>query len=139
MDISINSSLVLPTANTLTARSMVLSTSTLINAGQVVYADPISKQIGLAVATDAIKSTNVVGVALTTSAANQPIVFATAGDLTFNSNALTAATTYVLSAANPGGIAPTSDLVATNYGTILGIATGSASLRLDIVASGVQK
>jgi hypothetical protein len=111
-----------------------------ITAGQVVYADPTdSYKIKPAQATNSTHAPNVVGIALDNApGANQPIVYATGGDIIFN-NVLTPGQLYVLSAANPGGIAPYGDLVTTNYVTFLGVATGVTTLRVGLIPTSTQK
>jgi len=51
---------------------------------------------------------------------------------------LTVGETYVVSSTS-GGIAPIGDLVATNYVSILGIATASDNLNLSINVSAIQR
>jgi hypothetical protein len=81
----------------------------------------------------------VVGVALHASEDDQPIAYATDGDLEVG-NILEEAITYVLGA-NPGGISASADLDAssdTRYGSIIGIAASDSTLRLAITNSGVK-
>ncbi|CAG1014753.1 hypothetical protein ANRL4_05298 [Anaerolineae bacterium] len=112
-----------------------------ITAGQVVYADPADNyRIKPAQATDEDEANNVVGIALNGAYSGQPIAYATSGDVTFNS-AFTAASLYVLSGENAGGIAPSADLddsTNTWYGVVLGIATSATNLRLGITKSGAK-
>jgi hypothetical protein len=112
-----------------------------INIGQGVYLDPADGRIKKAQANSAspTHAPNIVGVALDTVAgANQPITYATAGDVTFGSG-LTQGQVYVVSAAAAGGIAPYSDLVATNFVAFLGVAISSTVLRLGLIPASVQK
>jgi len=108
-----------------------------INAGQPVYVDPADNKVKLAANTNATTAV-AVGLAVNSAVANQPIEYATGGDLTVNS-LLTPATVYVLGS-NPGFLSPSADLDASTnsrYGTILGIATSTTNLRLGPLASGV--
>jgi hypothetical protein len=135
-DISVTASAVKPTASTVVAWGTAGAT---VTAGQVVYADPAdSYKLKPAVSTNQTQAKNVVGIALNSVAADQPIAYATGGDVTFNA-ALTAATVYVVGAA-AGGISPSADLDSstnTRYGTVLGIATSTTNLRLGINVSDV--
>lgn len=111
-----------------------------VSAGQAVYADPAANfTIKPAQATNQAQATNVVGIALDSAAVGQPVAYASAGDVQFNNTPLTPAAVYVLSAANAGGIAPTSDLVTGNYATLLGIAAGANVLRLGVTITNVTK
>ena len=130
-------SVVAANSNTVIARGTAGAT---VTAGQAVWADPsASYQVKPAVATNVTQATSTVGIALNGAAVGQPIAYATAGDVTFN-NAFVAATVYVLSGANAGGIAPSADLDSssnTNYGTVLGISTSATNLRVGLISSGV--
>lgn len=136
-DVTVTPSAVLAaTSNTGVARG---TAGAAITAGQVVWADPAaSYEIKPAQATNQTQALNVVGIALNGAALGQPIAYATSGDVTFNS-AFTATGVYVLSAANPGGIAPHTDLATGNWATFLGIATSTTNLRIGIIASNAQK
>jgi hypothetical protein len=113
-----------------------------ITAGDVVYADASDNyEIKPAIATNAAQADSVVGIALNDASADQPVAYATAGDVTFNSGAFVVGAVYVLSGENDGGIAPTADLDSssnTNYATILGVSTSATNLRLSLKASGVK-
>lgn len=130
-------SVVAANANTTIARGIAGAT---ITAGQAVWADPgANYQIKPAIATNVIQATNTLGIALNGAAVGQPIAYATAGDVTFNS-AFVQATVYVLSGANAGGVAPSADLDSssgTNYGTVLGISTLATNLRVGLISSGI--
>lgn len=124
-------------ANTVIARGTAGST---ISAGQAIYLDPSDGLLRPAQATNATHADNVVGIALHGAYTDQPVAYATAGDVTFNS-AFTVGAVYVLSGANAGGIAPSADLDAssnTNYATVLGVTPAATTLRLSIKAAGVK-
>jgi hypothetical protein len=124
-------------ANTSISRGIA---GTAVNAGQVVYADPAdSYKLKPALSSNQTQAQNVVGVALNTAAADQPLAYATAGDVTVGS-VLTNATVYVLGSA-AGALSPSADLDASTnarYGTVVGIATSATNLRVGIISSGVQ-
>ena len=112
-----------------------------ISIGQSVYLDPADGRIKPAKADSAspTNAPNIVGGALDTVAgANQPITYAPSGDVVFGGG-LTQGQVYVVSAANAGGIAPYSDLVATNFVAFLGVALSSTTLRLGLIPASVQK
>lgn len=77
------------------------------------------------------------GIALHTSAVNQPIVYAVSGDINLGAT-LVVGQEYIVSSSR-GGIAPVSDLTAGWFTTFLGIATSASNLRLAINAGGVAK
>lgn len=112
-----------------------------ITAGQAVYLDPATGTVKPA-KSDSASSThapNLVGVALGNApGTNQPITYATSGDVTYGGG-LTQGQAYVVSAANAGGIAPYADLVATNFVAFLGVAISSTVLRLGVLPASVQK
>jgi hypothetical protein len=135
-DISVTQSAVLAAnSNTLKATG---TAGEAINVGQSVYADSSNGKIKKAQATNA-NTAYLVGVALSNAQGDgQPIVYATEGDVTFNS-ALTTGQTYVVSAAAAGGIAPISDLASTNYVGVLGVATSATNLTLKPIPTAAQK
>ena len=139
-DISITQASVLPTANTQIGRGTV-GGSTTITQGQSVYIDPTTFVVKLAKSdsgSTSVPVANLAGVALDQAAPGQPITYATQGDVTYNA-VLTAGQIYVVSAANAGGVAPYSDLVSTNYVGVLGVATSTTNLHLDISPTTAQK
>lgn len=113
----------------------------LIDAGQPVYLDPADGKIKPAKA-DSASSThapNLVGVALDSApGANQPITYATSGDVTYGGG-LTQGQVYVVSAANAGAIAPYADLASTNFVAVLGVARSTTVMRLGVMPDNIQK
>jgi hypothetical protein len=112
-----------------------------ITTGQAVFLDPADGRIKKAQAnsSSSTHAPNIVGVALDRAeGANQPITYATSGDVTFGSG-LTQGQVYVVSAANAGGIAPYSDLAATNFVAFLGVALSTTVMRLGLIPASVQK
>jgi len=109
-----------------------------LTAGQPVYKDASdSNKIKACDANASAAASACVGIALHTSANNQPIEYATGGDINLGAT-LTLGQIYITSA-NAGGIAPVSDLATNWYTTVLGVATTTANLRLSINAGGVAK
>jgi len=76
------------------------------------------------------------GIALTGSSLNQPIVVQTGGDLTLGAT-LTANTPYFLSGATAGGICPIADVGTGEYLQEIGIAISTTVLRLTLTSTGV--
>jgi len=138
-DITVTASAVLPTTNTQVGRGTVAGS--LITQGQSVYVDPTAFTVKPAKADSAstsVPAANLAGVALDRAEVGQPITYALSGDVTFNAT-LTAGQVYVISAANAGGIAPVSDLVATNYVGVIGVATSTTNLHLGLIPTTAQK
>lgn len=107
-----------------------------ITAGQVVYKAASGGKWGLAdnnSATAEIRGP--VGIALNGAALDQPLSVQTGGLITIGGT-LTAGVAYYLSD-TPGGICPVADLATGEYPCILGIATSTTVLNVDIQASGV--
>lgn len=95
-----------------------------ILAGQAVYLDSATNTLKLAQANGSAALADAVGIALHGSLSGQPLEYALNGAV-INIGATTAkTTTYLLSAAAAGGIAPTADVItATNRLVQLGYAT----------------
>lgn len=107
-----------------------------ITAGQVVYQDPTDGTYKLADNNSATAAARApAGVALNNAASGQPITIQSTGSVTIGAT-LTAGVAYYLSG-TPGGICPVADLTTGMYPTILGIATSTTLLDLDIQQSGV--
>jgi len=130
---------------TITAASVIAATDAVtetrpagaaITAGQVVYLDSATDTYKLAdsdSATAAARSPR--GIALNGGGTGQPIQIIRSGNLTAGGT-LTAGLAYYLSK-TPGGICPVADIAAGGYATVLGIATSTTVLKLNITESGV--
>lgn len=103
--------------------------------GQLVYQDPTTKKIYLARA-NVVGTKALIGVARNTASLNAPIEIAIGGLLS-GASGLTKGLYYVLSAAVAGAIAPTADLVATNYNVLFGLATSTTQIQLAVKDFGV--
>jgi hypothetical protein len=133
-DISVTASAVKPTSSaTVIARGTAGGT---ITAGQALYLDSADNKLKTAISTTQAQANAVVGIALHGASVDQPIAYATTGDVTFNA-VLTAGTVYVLGGAS-GGISPSADLDSNNnrYGVVLGISTSTTVLRMGVIISG---
>jgi hypothetical protein len=107
-----------------------------VTAGQVVYADDVTGNVGLADNNSGTAQIRVVrGIALHAAAIGQPVKVHRSGPLTIGAT-MTAGVAYYLSA-TPGGICPVADLSTGMFPTILGIATSTTVLNVNIQAAGV--
>ena len=107
-----------------------------VAAGQVVYLDAAAGTYKLAdndSATAALRSP--VGIALHAASSGQPLAVLTKGPITIGAT-MTAGVAYYLSG-TPGGICPVADLATGDYPTVLGIATSTTVLEVNIQESGV--
>jgi hypothetical protein len=107
-----------------------------ITAGQTLYFKDSDSRYWKAdsdSATAAVRS--LVGIALSGASAGQPIRVQTGGSITIGAT-VTVGEIYVLSD-TAGGIMPEGDLEQGDYVTIVGIATSSTVILLDITNSGV--
>lgn len=100
-----------------------------ITAGQLVYLEAASQTYKLAQG-NAAATNNPAGIALNNCSANQPIIVQSTGTLNIGAT-LTVGQTYVMSAANPGGIAPVSDLTTGNYVAVVGVAVTANNIQMS--------
>jgi hypothetical protein len=110
-----------------------------IAAGDVVYLETVAPNAGKWLLADANvpAKARISGVALNGAAIDQPVTAATQGEIDLGV-ALTVGLIYILSA-NPGKIAPDTDLVAGWTTCILGVATAANKLKLSILNSGAVR
>jgi len=107
-----------------------------IAAGQAVYLDSTTNTLKLADA-DAAASAAVVGIAVNSGSAGQPVTYQPVGLITIGATVVTGTAYYLSSTA--GGVCLESDLVSGDYVTFLGIATSTTVIALNIVQSSVAK
>ena len=105
-----------------------------ITAGQTVYLSPTTGDYLPAKANN-VNTTTVAGIALNNAAAGQPLQILTSGNYVCGGTPVVGGT-YMLSAANAGGIAPVDDIVTTDYVSFLGIATSNTNIFIQILNSG---
>lgn len=103
-----------------------------ITQGQVTYRTGNTANLADA---DVAGTATVDGIAVTSAASGQPVLIMTEGTLTLNA-ALTKGQVYVAST-TAGGIAPYSDLASGDYVSLLGVATSTTTLVINIQNSGV--
>ncbi|MEN9932351.1 MAG: Rhizobium phage 16-3 [Pseudomonadota bacterium] len=107
-----------------------------ITAGQVVYLESSSNTVKLADADSATAEVrSPYGIALNGGASGQPIKVLRRGSVTIGAT-LTAGLAYYLSK-TAGGICPVADIASGGYATVLGIATSTSVLKVQILESGV--
>ncbi len=105
-----------------------------ISAGQSVF-KATDGQIELAEKDLTAADAAAVGVSLNDAALDQPVEFAITGDINMGT-ILAIGQVYIVGAA-PGGIAPEADAAATEFLTVIGVATTTSNLKLGLLQSGV--
>lgn len=109
---------------------------TTITAGQLVYRDSSTSKYGLSDSNSATAAVREVrGIALNGAALNQPLAILRSGPITIGGT-LTAGVAYYLSD-SPGGLCPVADVGSGEYSVLVGIATSTSVLDVNIQASGV--
>lgn len=107
-----------------------------ITAGQAVYLDATALTIKLADANATVATAAAIGIATHGALAGQPIRVQTRGDITLGAGAAPAVGVLYVASNNAGGLAPSSDLGATQWATVLGVGIGSNKVRLQPWATG---
>ena len=121
------------TGNANTERGIAGAT---ITAGQAVYRDASdSNQFKLA-DNDAAGTDDVYGIALNSASDEQPLVVQRSGTIDMG-GVVAVGTIYVLSS-TAGGVAPSTDLVSTDYVTVIGVGVTATNIELSLLTSGVQ-
>lgn len=131
--------IVITGANVLPGSSAKISNGTAgvaLTAGQVVYLDDLENKYKLADNNSAtVAARTPVGISLNSCGINQPVAVLEQGPITIGST-LVAGVAYYLSDF-PGGICPVADLLAGEFPSIIGIATSTTVLKVNLQASGV--
>jgi hypothetical protein len=109
-----------------------------ITAGMPVYKDLTDTSKLKAARANAAVTAVCAGIALTGSASGQPIVYQSTGNINLGAT-LAVGETYVVSDAVAGQIVPIGDLGSGDFVCILGVATSTSILALDIHVAGVAK
>jgi hypothetical protein len=133
-DLTITAANVKKTDSTLITEGIAGAT---ITAGQPVYKDSTASNKLKPADADVLASAAAVGIALHGASADQPLKYATGGNLTLGA-VMTAGAVYVVST-TAGGIAPVADLGSGDFVTLLGIATSTSNLKLSISVSATAK
>jgi len=108
-----------------------------ITAGMPVYEDSADGLYYKAQANSAAKA-KCDGIALNSCAANQPLIIKSTGGIDLG-DTLTVGETYVVSDATAGKIRPIGDLGTGDYPVILGVATTTSNMDMNLYAPGVAK
>ncbi len=131
--ISVTASSILKGTGCTTARGIA---GAAITAGQPLWKDSAANDVlKLADANLSAEAATVVGIALHAAGTGQPIEYATGGNLTFN-GVLTTGLIFVCGATAAGDINPSGDLTSGWRTSILGVATSSTNLQINIFNSG---
>ena len=109
-----------------------------ITAGQPVYFDTADKRYKLADANDASPAYKVAGIAVNGASAGQSVRICTY-DPSFTPGFTTAAGSVYIVSATAGGIAPVADAATGHYVSVLGVGTGTSTMKLSIVRADVVK
>lgn len=134
-DISVTAASVVRGSNAITEDGIAGET---ITAGQMVYRDSSTGKYMKADADAATAAArNPRGIALNGASDGQPLQIQTKGDVTLNA-VLTAGTSYYLSGATAGGIAPLADVGSGEYYVLIGLAKSTTVLALSLNYSGVS-
>jgi hypothetical protein len=105
-----------------------------ITAGQPVYRDSADGEYKLSDCNSATAAVRAVrGIAMNSASDDQPLTIITQGKVTIGAT-LVAGVAYYLSG-TPGGICPVADLTTGDYPTVLGIATSTTILNVNIQES----
>lgn len=132
-DLSVTAANCVPGSDARTVQGIAGET---ITAGMAVYKAAATGKWMKADADGSGEAHTAVGIALTGSSLNQPIVVQTRGSITLGAT-LTANTSYFLSGATAGGICPVADVGTGEYLQLIGIATTTAVMKLSFEATGV--
>lgn len=130
--------LVITAANVTAGTGAIVESGTAgeaIAAGKAVYRDPTTKKIGLADSDGTVNAKNVIGIAISSAALNQPVSYVKGGLVNLGT-VLTGGTSYWLSN-TAGGIAPFADVGTGETAILLGVATSTSALKVAILNSGV--
>ena len=133
-DFSVTAASVVRTANTAISEGIAGGTLT---AGQALYVDTSDSSKLKGCDADASATSVCAGIALHGASSGQPIKYATNGNLTFN--AAFAAGDCVCVSTTVGGLAPYADLASGDFVTVVGIATSTTNLKIQINASETAK
>lgn len=102
-----------------------------IDAGEALYLDPTDNNQAALADADASATARAKGVAITTSAAGQPVKYVRSGELILGAGVTTEGVVYVVST-TAGGIAPVADLGSGDFVTVIGVGTGTDRLAVSI-------
>lgn len=129
-DLTITASAVVKTSTTSILEGIAGGT---VTAGQPVYKDTTASNTLKPCDADVLASSKAVGIALHSASTNQPLKYASRGDLTMGA-VMTKGVPYFVST-TAGGICPYGDLASGDYVTFLGVASSTSNLVIGITAA----
>jgi hypothetical protein len=132
-DLTITAASVVPGVNAVIDKTR--NAGATITAGQAVYLDTNNLwQLANAAGAAALRQAQ--GIALNSASSSQPLAVQTAGQITIGATVVVGKV-YVLSGANAGGVAPSTDLVTGWYTNTLGIGISTTVIALQFQYGGV--
>lgn len=132
-DISITAASVVPGTGAIIKQG---TAGVALTAGQTVYVDPSTGNIKKANALTSATTAACVGIAVNNAAANQPVNYQVAGQITIGATVTTGAI-YLASGNNDGGICPAADVTTGWYTDVLAIAISTTVFQIYNVTPGV--
>jgi hypothetical protein len=136
-DLSTSPGLVLPGGNAVFRKGTAGDS---ITAAEPVYYDTDTdryKKADNTSGTGTATTSEVAGIAAHAAFIGQPLTIVEEGNFQPGAT-LATGTVYVSSGANSGGIAPVADLGTGDWTSVLGVATSTVTLKVDIINSGKQ-
>lgn len=133
-DVTVTAANVKPVGTSRTVQTVLLGET--VTQGQPLYLKAADSKYWKADA-DTLAEAAAAGIAITPGVADDYAIMLTAGTINMGGT-LAVGQVYVVST-NAGGVAPYSDLGSGDYVTILGVATTTAILNVDLNATGIAK
>lgn len=133
-DVTVTAANVKPVGTSRTVQTVLLGET--VTQGQPLYLKAADSKYWKADA-DTLAEAAAEGIAITPGGADEYAIMLTAGTINMGGT-LAVGQVYVVST-NAGGVAPYSDLGSGDYVTILGVATTTAILNVDLNATGIAK
>lgn len=133
-DVTVTAANVKPVGTSRTVQTVLLGET--VTQGQPLYLKAADSKYWKADA-DTLAEAAAAGIALTPGVADDYAIMLTAGTINMGGT-LAVGQVYVVSV-NAGGVAPYSDLGSGDYVTILGVATTTAVLNVDLNVTGIAK
>lgn len=110
-----------------------------IAAGKSVYRDATNGRKAALADASVEASAEAIGIAVNDAESGEPVTIALSGNsITVAGAAFTKGLSYWVSA-TAGGIAPEADLLAAEYKTLLGVASSTTVLKLNVYISGITE
>ena len=117
-------------------RVVTVQAGEIITEGAALYLDAVSSKYLLADATDADKAT-VVGIAITSAAADDHLLMQTSRNYFAGTTLVVGDPIFLSATAGGGKLCPHADLVSTDLVTLIGFATSTTEVELNIDPTGI--